>query len=172
MLSSVPLPPGAGKRGVGVELSLGKRADYLVRAVLHLARHHGQGRRKAADIAAEMDIPVTYLPQLLAALVRAGIADSMAGRRGGYELVRAPVEVSLLEVIEVADGPLVAAECVLRGGPCRWEEACAIHPPWARAQDAFRASLASTTFAEVAAIDAALSEGRDVAAPPPPVPLR
>lgn len=150
-----------------MELSLGKRADYTVRAVLDLARHHGQGRRKAGDIAAEMQVPVTYLPQLLAELVRAGIVCSLAGRHGGYELAVEPGAISLLEVIEVADGPLVSAECVLRGGPCRWEEACAIHPPWARAQEAFRAALGATTFAEVAAIDADLSESFDAAAPPP-----
>jgi Rrf2 family protein len=154
-----------------MELSLGKRADYTVRAVLDLARHHGHGRRKTAEIAAEMQVPQTYLPQLLAELVRAGIVRSLAGRHGGYELVRPPDEISLLEVIEVADGPLLSAECVLRGGPCRWEEACAIHAPWARAQEAFRASLSSTTFAEVAAIDAVLNGSSGAGAPPPSVAL-
>ena len=151
-----------------MDLTLGKRADYTVRAVLDLARHHGHGRRKTADIAGEMQVPVTYLPQLLAELVRAGIVHSLAGRHGGYELARDPAEVSLLEVIEVADGPLGSSECVLRGGPCRWEEACAIHTPWVRAQEAFRDSLLATTFAEVAAIDAALNGSHDAGAPPPP----
>jgi Rrf2 family transcriptional regulator, iron-sulfur cluster assembly transcription factor len=143
--------------GGTVELSLGKRADYTVRAMVDLARHHGDGRRKTAEIAAEMDIPVSYLPQLLAELVRAGLVASVAGRKGGYVLARPPEEISLLEAIEVADGPMVALVCVLRGGPCRWDDACAIHDPWARAQQAFRSSLAGTTFAEVAAIDAALN---------------
>ncbi len=151
-----------------MDLTLGKRADYMVRAVLDLARYQGHGRRKTADIAEEMQVPVTYLPQLLAELVREGIVCSMAGRHGGYELVRDPAEVSLLEVIEVADGPLGSAECVLRGGPCRWEEGCAIHTPWARAQEAFRNSLRATTFAEVATIDAALSGSHDAGAPPRP----
>jgi Rrf2 family protein len=146
-----------------VELSLGKRADYTVRAMVDLARHHGDGRRKTAQIATEMDIPVSYLPQLLAELVRAGLIASVAGRKGGYVLARRPEEISLLDAIEVADGPMVALVCVLRGGPCRWEDSCAIHEPWARAQQAFRDSLATTTFAEVAAIDALLS-GRSVEA--------
>ncbi|TVP70922.1 MAG: Rrf2 family transcriptional regulator [Nitriliruptor sp.] len=151
-----------------MDLTLGKRADYTVRAVLDLARHHGHGRRKTADIAEEMQVPLTYLPRLLAELVRAGIVRSLAGRHGGYELVREPGEVSLLEVIEVADGTLGSAECVLRGGPCRWEQGCAIHTPWNRAQEAFRDSLRATTFAEVAAIDAALSGSHGAGAPPPP----
>jgi Rrf2 family protein len=147
-----------GRDGGIVELSLGKRADYTVRAMVDLARHHGDGRRKTAEIAAEMDIPLSYLPQLLAQLVRAGLVVSVAGRKGGYVLARPPEEISLLDAIEVADGPMVALVCVLRGGPCRWDEACAIHEPWARAQQAFRDSLAATTFAEVAAIDAALGK--------------
>lgn len=151
-----------------MDLTLGKRADYLVRAVLDLARHHGHGRRKTAEIAAEMQIPITYLPQLLAELVRSGIARSLAGRRGGYELVRDPGEVSLLEVIEVADGTLGSADCILRAGLCRWEEVCAIHTPWIRAQEAFRDSLGATTFAQVAAIDAALNGSDDAGAPPRP----
>jgi Rrf2 family transcriptional regulator, iron-sulfur cluster assembly transcription factor len=151
-----------------MDMKLGKRADYTVRAVLDLARHHGHGRRKTADIAEEMQVPVTYLPQLLAELVREGIVRSMAGRHGGYELARDPAEVSLLEVIEVADGPLVSTECVLRGGPCRWEEACAIHEPWARAQEAMRDELRATTFAEVAALDVALNGSSAAGAPRPP----
>jgi Rrf2 family protein len=139
-----------------VELSLGKRADYTVRAMVDLARHHGAGRRKTAQIAEDMQVPVSYLPQLLAELVRAGLVCSVAGRKGGYVLARDPGDITLLEAIEVADGPMVALVCILRGGPCRWDDACAIHEPWARAQQAFRDSLAATTFAEVAAIDAAL----------------
>lgn len=139
--------------GADVQLSLGKRADYSVRAVLDLAQHHRRGRRKAAEISADMAVPITYLPQLLAELVHAGIVTSVAGRRGGYELARRPAEISLLEVIEAADGTMISTECVLRGGPCEGESFCAVHPPFARAQEAFRAALGATTFAEVAAIE-------------------
>jgi Rrf2 family transcriptional regulator, iron-sulfur cluster assembly transcription factor len=142
-----------------MQLTLGKRADYTVRAVLDLARHHGQGRRKAGQIAGEMQVPESYLPQLLAELVRAGLITSLAGRHGGYALARDPEDISLLEVIEVADGMIESRECVLRGGPCRWEGACAFHDPWARAQQALRDSLATTSFAEVALIDQSLNGG-------------
>jgi Rrf2 family protein len=151
-----------------VELTLGKRADYTVRAVLDLARNHdADGRRKAARIAEEMAVPASYLPALLAELVRAGVVTSTAGPAGGYRLAREPGEVSLLEVVEVADGPIASRVCVLRGGPCRWEDACAVHEPWARAQEALRASLAATSFAELAAIDRILDTPADVPLPGP-----
>ncbi len=125
-----------------MDLNLGKRADYSIRAVLDLARHYGVGRRTAAQIAQSMQIPPTYLPALLAELVRAGLVDSTPGRGGGYELARSPERISLLEVIEKTDGPIMAQECVLRGGPCHWADACALHRPWAEAQEAFRDHLA------------------------------
>jgi Rrf2 family protein len=142
-----------------MQLTLGKRADYTVRAVLDLARHHGKGRRKAGQIAGEMKVPDSYLPQLLAELVRAGLVTSLAGRYGGYALARHPDDISLLEVIEVADGVIESSVCVLRGGPCRWEGSCAFHDPWARAQQALRESLADTSFADVALIDESLNSG-------------
>lgn len=142
-----------------MRLELGRRADYAVRAVVDLARHHGDGRRKAREIAAEMDIPRTFVPQILAELVRVGLATSVAGPEGGYALGRAPADVSLLDVITAVDGEPRSTACVLRGGPCRWDDVCAVHVPWARAQDALRDELGRTTFADLAAIDEAIEAG-------------
>lgn len=147
-----------------MELTLGKRADYTVRAVLDLARHQATGgRRKARQIAEAMAVPASYLPSLLAELVRAGVVVSTAGPGGGYALARPALEVSLLEVIEVAEGRIGSRECVLRGGPCRWEDACAVHEPWAEAQEALRSSLAGTSFADLAARDVALDQAPESA---------
>lgn len=148
-----------------MRLELGRRADYAVRAVVDLARHHpGGGRRKAREIASEMAIPRTFAPQILAELVRVELVTSVAGPGGGYALARAPADITLLDVVRAVDGEPRSTACVLRGGPCRWEGVCAVHVPWTRAQDALRAELDRTTFAELAAADEALEAGTDPAA--------
>ena len=124
-----------------MQASLGRKGDYSVRAVLDLARHHGD-RRKAREIAGEMDIPLRYLTQILAMLVQHGLLDALAGPSGGYTLARPPEEITLLEVVEAAEGPIKLEQCVLRGGPCSWEESCPVHIPWAQAQNALAARLA------------------------------
>lgn len=146
-----------------MDLSLGRRADYAIRCVVALAAvHEDGGRRKAASIAEEMAVPSSYVPRILAELVRAELAVSQAGREGGYRLARPPSEISLLQVVRAVDGEVVSRDCVLRGGPCRWEDACAVHEPWARAQQALLDELDGTTLAEVVANDRELAAGRSV----------
>ena len=139
-----------------MEITLERRGDYSVRAVIDLARHYGAGRRKAREIATVMDIPVRYLPQLLAPLVHRGLLVATAGPEGGYALTRDPASVTVIEVIEAAEGPLESPRCVLRGGPCDWDETCPLHETWARARDALAAELGRATFAELAAMDEAI----------------
>jgi Rrf2 family protein len=142
-----------------MKMTMGKRGDYAVRAVLMLARNFGSGRRKSREIAAAMAIPERFLPQILADLIRGGIVTSVAGPDGGYELARPPAEVTLLEVVETAEGSIRNEKCVLRGGPCHWDVACAVHPAWAAAQDAFVESLRRHSFADLAATDELLEAG-------------
>jgi DNA-binding IscR family transcriptional regulator len=41
-----------------MQIALGHKGDYAVRAVLDLAQHYGHGRRKAREIAKAMRIPL------------------------------------------------------------------------------------------------------------------
>lgn len=136
-----------------MNLTLTKRGDYAVRAAIHLARRWGGGLAKLREISSDMDLPRSYTPQVLGLLARAGLAEARAGREGGYRLLRDPRSITLLEVVEAADGPLRTAECTLRGGSCRWEDTCAVHPSWAAAAEAFRASLARASLANVAGLE-------------------
>jgi Rrf2 family protein len=141
-----------------MRMQLGRKADYSIRAVLHLARHWATpGRRKGREIADDMGIPAKYLPQVMAALVRVGVVDSEPGPEGGYRLARPPADVNLLEMIESIEGPIESQECILRGGVCAWGDRCAIHETWAAAQDALRRRLGETTFADLAEVEARLA---------------
>ncbi len=142
-----------------MQAALGRRGDYSVRAMLHMARHGQEGRQKAREIAAEMDIPDRYLTQLLAELVREGLLTAVAGPDGGYELARDPDQITLLQVVEVAEGPIRLDRCVLRGGACDWRQACPVHEAWTRAQAALAKELEATTFGDLARIDAAIVSG-------------
>lgn len=142
-----------------MQVTLDRKGDYSVRAMLDIARHYGKGRRKARQIAAVMDIPARYATQILADLVREGLLIAVAGPDGGYTMARPPDEITLLEVVDAAEGPTTLDTCVLRGGPCDWTDACPVHVTWWNAQAAFVDALARVTFAELVDIDAAIEAG-------------
>ena len=145
-----------------MNLSLSKTGDYVVRAALSLARTHSRtGYRKIREVAAQMDLPLRYTPQILGMLAKAGLAESRAGRDGGYRLTRDPEDISLLEVVEAAEGELRVGRCTLSGGPCHWEEMCALHPAWEDATQAFRETLEAASLADVANVDRRLEAGTE-----------
>ena len=147
-----------------MDLALTRRGDYAVRAALCLAQRGGDGRYvKIREVAQTMALPASYTPQVLRLLAEAGLAEARAGRDGGYRLTRPPGEVALLEVVEAAEGPFTLERCILRGGPCHWEQACAVHAAWSAAVQACRDSLRQTTLADLVAADARIEAGGGIA---------
>ena len=143
-----------------VNLALSKRGDYVARSAICLAGCYESGvPKKLRQVSSEMGVPRTYVSQILGDLVRAGLAQSFFGTQGGYSLARPPSEVSLLEVVEAAEGPLAPETCVLGDAPCRWESVCPLHETWGTAAAALRTVLAATSLADLVERDRAIEAG-------------
>ena len=103
-------------------------------------------------------VPVPYLAKHLQAMSRAGILVAGTGPRGGYRLARPPADVSVLEVVEAIDGEDPAFQCleIRRRGPTavparEYRTMCGIHRVMVEADAAWRAELARTSVADLAA---------------------
>ena len=94
-------------------LSITTKSPYALRALVELGRMGASCPVPIAELARRRDIPVQFLEQLFAALRRAGILKSQRGVKGGYSFAREPSEVTVLEIVELLDGPFgVSAESV------------------------------------------------------------
>ena len=58
------------------------------------------------ELARRRDIPVQFLEQLFATLRRAGVLKSQRGVKGGYTFARPPSTITVLEIVELLEGPL------------------------------------------------------------------
>ena len=87
-------------------ISITSKSPYAVLALAELGRSGGAGPVPIGELARKRDVPVQFLEQLFAALRRAGILTSQRGVKGGYRFAREPTSVTVLEVVELLDGPL------------------------------------------------------------------
>jgi Rrf2 family protein len=88
-------------------MKLSRTVAYAVQASIHLAQAEGQGPIPCSRLATVGKMPERFLLQILRHLVARGILASTRGVDGGYRLDRPADEISLLDVIEAIDGPLV-----------------------------------------------------------------
>ena len=141
-------------------LRLSKKADYALMAMKHLALRGDRGSSSAREIAEQYDIPIELLAKVLQRLVRRGLLASHQGTRGGYQLARTPIQISVADVIQAIDGPVTVTACSSQEGMCDQFAKCNVRDPLARVRERILSALGECTIAELAA---------DVppAAPPP-----
>lgn len=99
-------------------MCLTKAAEYGARAILYLAQMHQEKKKLVPiwQISDEAGIPKDFLAKILQALSHAGIVKSRRGISGGVSLARHPKTLTLLEVIEVVQGPMVQSFVLKRRG--------------------------------------------------------
>ena len=127
-------------------MQITRQADYAMRAVMYLAEKGPDRRAATSQIAEEKHIPPSFLAKIVSQLSVAGLLQTSRGARGGVSLSRLPEEISLLEVVEAIDGPILLNECVADSGACTFGESCSLRPVFCDAQAELVARLDETTF--------------------------
>jgi Rrf2 family cysteine metabolism transcriptional repressor len=87
-------------------ISITSKSPYAVLALAELGRATGAEPVPIGELARRRGVPVQFLEQLFAVLRRAGVVSSQRGVKGGYRFAREPSTVTVLEIVEILDGPL------------------------------------------------------------------
>lgn len=94
---------------IGAEMiSISTKSPYALSALVELHHHGDRGPVPIAELARRRDIPVQFLEQLFATLRRAGVLRSQRGVKGGYSFARSAGDITVLELVELLDGPVGA----------------------------------------------------------------
>src|SRR3954469_7675528 len=86
-------------------ISITTKSPYALQALAELGRQGGENPVPIGELARRRDIPVQFLEQLFATLRRAGVLRSQRGVKGGYTFARPPADITVLEIVELLDGP-------------------------------------------------------------------
>ena len=98
-------------------MKLSRTVSYALQATMQLAQAADRCPVPCSLLASEGRMPERFLLQVLRSLVAHGILESTRGVDGGYSLGRPVEDVSLLDVIEAIEGPLVSSLPATEGLP-------------------------------------------------------
>lgn len=132
-------------------MQLTQASEYAVRTMLHLASLPTGTSTNVSVIAAEWEIPQTFLRKIVSSLSRVGLVATQRGVGGGIQISGDPEAITLLEVIESVEGPINLNQCLMGEKICPRDGWCPVHVVWMEAQDKLRTHLASRTLASLAA---------------------
>lgn len=132
-------------RQVMTMLKVARQTDYAARIILHLARLGG-GMTTIARISQLDRLPDSFVRRLVARMEKGGLLVTLRGKKGGVRLARPAGEISLLDVVNVMERPLVPAGG-RRTGPGRTTAARnPILAAWQGASQVMQSSLAAIRF--------------------------
>ena len=133
-------------------MKVSTRGEYGVRAMVALARNHGEGPMSITAVARESSVPYAYLEQLIVPLRRAGLVVSKRGAQGGYTLTRDPGSILVGEGYRVMEGPVAPMDCVSEDEAdqtCPLIEGCETRPVWLKVRDSIVEAIDSMTLADL-----------------------
>jgi Rrf2 family protein len=128
---------------------LSTRCRYGVRALLDIAGGYGKEPLKRKVIAQRQGLSEGYLQNLLVVLKNDGFLRTSRGPNGGYELARPPERITLLEVVEALEGPIVPVACLRSPACCDRVERCVARTVWDSVRKGMRDTLRGITLGEL-----------------------
>ena len=132
-------------------MKISTKGRYGLRILMDLAINQSEKPRLIRDIAKSQQISEKYISRLVIALRKAGMIRSVRGVNGGFHIAMKPEDITLLDVIEVMEGPLSIVDCVSAPKKCAHSANCAPREIWGKLNEDIRGLMRQTTLADILA---------------------
>ena len=126
-------------------MNLTKTTSYSLKILSFLADSHEE-TSSASHLHDVLNIPYSYLRQLMQMLSEKGFITGEKGRNGGFKLSRNPGEIFLIEIVEAIEGTESLSRCMMGVADCSMETKCALHEPWIKIKNEFLDVLKNTSL--------------------------
>ncbi|NLJ98486.1 MAG: Rrf2 family transcriptional regulator [Tissierellia bacterium] len=131
-------------------MRLSTRGRYGLKAMYQLAIHYGEGPIPLKNIADKQNLSENYLEQLVSVLRKEGLLNSVRGAQGGYMLSKAPMDITVGDILRILEGDMAPADCVTDGDfECENEENCVTKTVWIKIRDSIDEVIDSITLQDM-----------------------
>ncbi|MDI6851940.1 MAG: Rrf2 family transcriptional regulator [bacterium] len=127
-------------------VKISQKTRYAVRALIRLSTYGNEGTT-LKQISFKENIPLKFLEQIFAALVKAGILESKRGAEGGYRLKKELSDITLYEVMRALKEDVKLARCFeFVERECPFSEYCSAEAFWKELQNRITKIFEETTL--------------------------
>ena len=85
-------------------MRISTKGRYALAAMVHMAAHYNTGENIAViGISERLGTSKIYLEQIFSLLKRGGLLNSVKGAQGGYQLARAPGQITAAEILSAVE---------------------------------------------------------------------
>ncbi|CAK1918728.1 RrF2 family transcriptional regulator [Vibrio crassostreae] len=86
--------------------------EYGIHCLVNMLDEQGQPIVMSVREAAKLQgVPYEYLGKIFTKLSKAGLVESIEGRKGGFKLAKSPVDINVLDIVQAIDGEKSIFDC-------------------------------------------------------------
>ena len=131
-------------------MNITSKGRYALRVMLDLAQHPEDGFISLKTVADRQQISMKYLEAIVGSLKKAELLESTRGKEGGYQLVKAPADYTVGEILRAIEDNLAPVSCIKDGSvQCDKAAACLTVPMWKELDDLTNSYLAAVTLQDL-----------------------
>lgn len=130
-------------------MQISQSAGYAIHGLLFL---HLFGKEKTIQlgaIAKGLKVSESYLSKVFQVLAKSSLVSSFRGAKGGFKLNKPGEMISIREVIEMLDGPIILSECRLGRKDCNSRDKCEVFHDFYQLQQSVYESLENMSIADI-----------------------
>lgn len=129
-------------------MDISRKTDYALR-MLSMLTESKDSLLSVRTAAEKAGVPYSFARSIQHGLAQAGIVESLRGVHGGMRLKADPTTLTIRQVVEAIQGPMIVNDCTAEGAECGRMNDCCYHPLWAGTQALVHDYLDSVTLDDV-----------------------
>jgi Rrf2 family transcriptional regulator, iron-sulfur cluster assembly transcription factor len=132
-------------------LKINRKTEYAIRGMIYLARQPRDQFVMIKEITKATKTSPVFMTKIFQKLSSVNLVLSSRGAFGGLRLSRKPEHITLKEIVEAIEGPVIMNLCVIDDKSCGFSGVCSAHVAWKKIKDSINSMLEDVTLKDIAA---------------------
>lgn len=129
---------------------ISRKTEYAIRGMIYLAKQPRDQFVMIKEITKATKTSPVFLVKIFQGLSNANLVVSSRGAVGGFKLSKKPEHITLRDILEATEGPVIMNLCVIDNRSCGFSKTCSAHVAWKRLRNSMNVILEDVTLKEIA----------------------